>query len=312
MDLNVKTLYTYTEPLGKKQARNAIFKDCYSYMMYLCQFIDITLSRFKMKAPYTVDKAYVENALLNTGSVCLFKDEYIGWLMLPFTHRGKPDAYGNPVKIKAYGNNGYTRNLVNNEDCVIIYNNPSRTPTITRLMWYAERLFELDEIEHQNAQAQSTPYVLTSTEGQRLTVKNVFKKIISHVPVIEKPPTATWDIDVLKLDAPYVADKIQELKKDIWNECMTYLGVPTINAEKKERMVVEEVTTQTIGSAMCLQPYLNERLLGADRAEKLFGERIIDFETAFEGGIKNGNVHRGSEVNTGITQPNESAHFNID
>ena len=48
-------------------------------------------------------------------------------------------------------------------------------------------------------------------------------------------------IKCLKTDAPYVADNLQVLKHQIWNEALTFCGIENSNQDKKERLVADEV-----------------------------------------------------------------------
>ena len=63
----------------------------------------------------------------------------MGYLALRCMIGGRWNVYDIPTERTAYAVNGY-QNRLNPEDSVIIYNNMIRTPSITEIETYAERL----------------------------------------------------------------------------------------------------------------------------------------------------------------------------
>ena len=85
-------------------------------------------------------------------------------------------------------------------------------------------------------------------------------------------------IQALRTDAPYVADKIQSLKTELWNEALTYLGISNISFQKKERMISDEVLRNQGGTIASRYSRLNARRKAADEINKMFGLNIeVDF-----------------------------------
>lgn len=103
---------------------------------------------------------------------------------------------------------------------------------------FARRLYNLDRIIDINANAQKTPVLVQASEKQRLVLLNVYKEFDGNAPVIFGDKNL--DINGLKVfstNAPYNCDKLYQLKTQVWNEALTYLGISNVNIQKKERLI---------------------------------------------------------------------------
>ena len=93
----------------------------------------------------------------------------------------------------------------------------------------------------------------------------------------------TKDLDLkalqcLRTDAPYVADKLYQLKTEIWNEALTYLGISNINYQKKERMISDEVLRNQGGTIASRYSRLEARREAVEQINKMFGLDIsVDY-----------------------------------
>jgi hypothetical protein len=244
--------------------------------------------------PETVDARYMELMLFQDGQVVFFKDEVMGELALQVAGNGKYDIYGIPRKRRAYGNNGYQNPTLNEDNSVIIFNNMLHTNSMLPVMDYAEKLYDLDQTIIINAKAQKTPILITCDEKERLTLKNVYMQYDGNQPFIfGNKALDPKSLQVLKTDAPLVTDKLYQLKTQIWNEALTYLGISNTNTQKKERMLTDEVIRNMGGTIASRYSRLNERRTACDKINKMFDLNIecnfredyreADDEVMFEG-----------------------------
>ena len=235
--------------MGKRKTNfdESLLGNTATYGQYLRVLSELAVSMFEWQnAPESVDVRYLEMQLFLSGVAVWFKDEELEnkpQLCLSCLPAGNFDVYGYPTRRTAYSRyNGYNKTL-SSSDSVIIYNNFLRTPSVTDCMIYAKRLYNLDRIIDVNANAQKTPILVRATEKQRLALLNVYKEFDGNAPVIfgddDLDPTA---LRAIITNAPFVADKIYELKTQYWNEALTRLGISNINTQKKERMITDEVT----------------------------------------------------------------------
>ena len=266
----------------RKRRGNGLFKESallnnVTYMQYFNRLTELAVSMFEWKnLPSTVDPRYIELHLFQNGCLVYFNDEVIGNLCLDCQPNGSFDVYGNPVDRRAYSSyNNYQKNLTE-DNSVIIWNNYLRSNSITDIQMYSKRLYLLDRIIDINANAQKTPVLVQGTEKQRLTLLNLYKEFDGNSPFIFGDKNL--DLNALKClntGAPYVADKIYQLKTQIWNEALTYLGISNINIQKKERLITDEVSRNQGGTIASRYSRLQARREAVDKINAMFGTDIM-------------------------------------
>lgn len=246
-----------------------------TYVQHYNRLTEMAISRFKWNGlPDTVDARFLELCLFGTGSAVFFRDEELGFLCLRCTLNGRWDVYNVPIDRTAIANNGYTRKL-SIDNSVIIWNNALRTPSKLDIEIFAKRLYNLDRIIDVNSNAQKTPVLIQCDENERLSMVNLYKQWDGNEPFIfGNRALNPKSVSVLKTDAPYVADKLFDLKTAIWNEAMTYLGVDNVSLVKKERLITEEAVRDSGGTVACRLSVLNARQQACEQINAMFGLNI--------------------------------------
>ena len=255
-------------------------KNMQSYWEYLDRLTELAISMFEWKnLPEQIDERFLELTLFTDGQAVFFRDEELGeYLALQVATNGGFNVYRIPLRRRAYAVNGYQKQL-SIQDSVIIYNNMLRRNSIRTVKLYAERLANLDRIIDVNANAQKTPVLIQGSDTQKLTLQNVYKEYDGNAPVI----FGYSDLDlkgfnVLKTDAPFVSDKLYQLKTQLWNECLTYLGISNLNIQKKERLVADEVVRNQGGTIASRYSRLNARRQACDKINAMFNLDIsVDY-----------------------------------
>ena len=247
-----------------------------TYIQYYNRLIELSIAMFDWTGlPGTIDPRFLELTLFKYGQAVFFEDEVMGYLALTNAVQGGFDVYGYPVASRAYSPyNNYQKNLTL-DDSVIIYNNYLRTPSSLDVEVFAKRLYNLDRVIDVNANAQKTPVLIKCAETQRLTMKNLYKEFDGNSPVIFGDNGLNdANFTVLSTEAPYVADRIYQLKTQIWNEALTYLGISNINVQKKERLITDEVSRNMGGVIASRYSRLNARQNACEKINKMFGLNV--------------------------------------
>lgn len=277
-----------------------------TFRQYYNRLTELSISMFEWKnLPDTVDPRYLELTLFSDGQAVFFKDEEIGFLALQNTKGGKFNVYRVPINRRAYAVNGYQKDLTD-KDSVIIFNNYLHGNSRLDVEMFARRLWNLDRAIDVNANAQKTPVLIQCDETQRLTMLNLYKKYDGNEPFIfgdkNLNPNA---IKTLKTDAPYVADKLYQLKTQIWNEALTYLGISNINITKKERLITDEVTRNQGGTIASRYSRLEARRDACKQINKMFGLDIwCDYREDYQA-LTEEVLIEGDDVTDDGGEPNE-------
>lgn len=272
-----------------------------TYIDYYNRLMEMALNVFEWKnLPDTIDERFLELALYEHGYCVYFNDEFIGDLALTCTIGGQLDVYRIPVLRRAYAQNGYNK-LLTSKDSVLIFNNYLHTPTSLTIELFARRLYEIERTIDVNVKAQKTPNLILSSEQQRLTMQNLYMQYDGNEPFIFGDKNMDIDgIKSLKTDAPFVADKLQILKHQIWNEALTFCGIENSNADKKERLVSDEVGSNYGNIEAQRNVMLNARRQAVKKINKMFGTNIeVGFRSNLLTMVNQENVSRETIEKTG-------------
>lgn len=279
---------------------------------YLYRLENIAVSMFHWEGlPDSVDERFLELILCEYGYAIYFNDEILGNLALTCMIGGPLDVYRIPIYRRAYANSGYQKDL-SEKDSVMIFNNYMHTPTLDTLFLFAQRLTNLERSIQVNVNAQKTPILLVCDESQKLTLEKVYNKYMGNMPVIY----GAKNLDVsnfqsLTTNAPFVADDLNQLKRQIWGEAMTFLGVANSDSDKRERLVSSESTGQFGNVEAQRHVGLASRRAAAEKINKMFGTNItVEYRQNFTelnfGGEEDGEIYNDNRRNDGIGDEDRS------
>lgn len=286
--VNFKNNYKFTDTL---LLNDATFSD------YLMRFKRIALSVFEwVNLPSSMNSEWLEYCLYYNGMGALLKDEKFGFINTSCTSSGKLNIYGLPTKLNCYSFEYHTtrtlytgidptlseerKKYMENNGCILVQNNIDRTPTSGSMELFAYRLYEAQRTADINIIAQKTPVMIAVDERQRMMMENLYNQYNGNHPFIfgDNKQLSKDILQAIKTDAPFVADKIMDYKKEIWNEALTFLGINNIMLEKKERLVTDEANSNNELINLNLQSFLAPRQKACKQFNEKFGFKGTDKE----------------------------------
>lgn len=218
-------------------------------LMYKRQFNTLAQNVFEFdNLPKYINKEYLNKTLLYTGKIAFFYEEVIKSVVaFPITSVILEDIYGRPTKIVVSGENGYKRTLQNTlekTEFVIMYDNNAGYPLTLDINQYAERYSLIVRTIDVNIYQQRTPRIWKVPQNKEKTfldMLNEYDGFEVNVITYDDKQNPLEDIDCVLEPAPFVADKLQESKRDIWSEFLRLIGVSDLSFQKKERNIRDEI-----------------------------------------------------------------------
>lgn len=288
--------------MARKDRNNYKFRDSLelnnaTFIDYCNRFRRIALSMFEwINLPKTMNARYLELCLYYNGKAALLKDKKYGFINTKCAGTGYVNIYGLPTKLNCYsysfnsqrdlyiGLNPFEdekeREEKETEQCILVQNNWESLPTVSSMELFAWRIYNAERVCDTNIQAQKTPVLLIADETQRLFLENLYQQYNGNQPFIfgDKDQLGDKTIRSINTEAPYVADKIMEYKKEIWNEALSFLGINNIMLEKKERLITDEANSNNEVINLNLQSFLAPRQEACRQFNEKFGLTGTDKE----------------------------------
>lgn len=225
------------------RSKSSQLTNCATLMMYVRQFMTLAENVFQFKnLPKMINVPYLNKILINKGAIAFFYDDVLETVLaLPFNSLGFIDVYGLPTKIQVYSQNGYTR-VLNKNEFVIMYDNNGCYPLYLDVRQYAERYAIATRTIDVNIIQQRTPRVWQVSNGQEASLKRILEEVDSFADSIKTYDNLNLEgIECVLQPSPFIADKVQDTKREIKAEFLELIGISHVQYNKKERMITDEI-----------------------------------------------------------------------
>lgn len=282
----------------KAKIVNSQLNNYKTYLAYKMKMLTLAenVFQFKNMNPY-IDLAFVNSELVTKGSIAFFKDEVMGLLALPYTSIGGLDIYGRPNRIAVIPKHGTYNRVLTRDEFVIMYDNDSHIPIYPNIIQSCERLALIKRTIDINVVHQRTPRYFKTSEENKRTVKDILNNVDSLTDTV-----FTYDnIDLeettgVLIPAPFVADKLNEVKKEEWAEFLDLIGIANVSIQKKERVISDEILCSMGGTIASRYSRFTARKKAIDEINRKFNENIeVEFYDGLPTTIENVNTFLESE-----------------
>lgn len=233
----------------KRKMINTQISNFKTYNMYFREMLTLAENVFEFKnLPEFIDVAYLNKQLLREGAVAFFIEKDLGLIALPYNIVGTLDVYGRPNKIEVLGDNNFHR-VLKRDEYVLMFDNNGRYPLYLDICQMAERIALCVRTEDVNILHQRTPRVWKTSKDTEKSLKDTINEIDSmQENVVTYQSLAVEDMNAVLAPAPYVTDKIDLHLRELWAEFYRLIGVANLQEQKKERVIVDEMSASQGGT----------------------------------------------------------------
>ena len=241
----------------------------YKWLKLLC------MGMFEWKGlPETINVEYLEETLFTKGRIIFFKDALLGHLALSCIPNGSLNVYNEPVSFSVNVPAYQSKEPLTRFNSVLIKNNQLSEPSMYSIGEFAGRLSETERTIDINIRAQKTPIIVAvQSDKALLTLKNAYHQFEEGQPVlfVDSNQISMDTLKAIKTDAPYLVDKLDTHKMNLWNEALSFLGINNANTNKRERLISNEVEANTQLVKMSANTLLKTRKDAVTLINKMFG-----------------------------------------
>lgn len=255
----------------KSEFSDAILLNNQTYIDYLERLKKIALSIFEWQnLPDTCNSRYLEMTLYYKGQASLLYDNNYGFINTQACDSGYINIYGLPTLINCYSYSynqmrstyvaGSDENAEKDKECILVLNNYQRVPTAVTLELFAYRLAELQRTLDVNVKSARTPILIRTDQKQYINLKKMYEEYDGNTPVIFADKNLITDdsLKSINTESKFIAQELNDAKREIWNEALTFLGVSNLS-EKRERLITSEADSNNELVNLNLQSYLIPR-----------------------------------------------------
>ena len=212
---------------------------------YINKFYNIWMSKFKWSGLDEEIKDKQENFIMrkfwSDGTLAARKVENAGILaFMPYTGM-ELDMYDFPSKVTLVSLRGVSQVLVPvtpqvvGKDVVIGWCQPNHKPITAVVNYYADRMVQIDMVINTNLNLMKMPFLVGVDEVDKDKMKDIVKRILNNEVVVFTSLEEINKVQALATQTPYIIDKLNEHKRGLEQEVMTYLGVDNNGSSSLEQ-----------------------------------------------------------------------------
>lgn len=187
----------------------------------------------------------LETALMFHWNLCFYKSIPLGgWILCRFTPSTLLNLYMKPTKVDLMQLNGDSiATEVPYEDIIVVRDNALNIIPFITMVEYIRKMQNIDNSVFKILNVAALPLAFVGNKKTANSLKTIAKKIVDGDPVIVGDDSLMDVVKAFDMDVKINPLDIYELKTKYKNECLSSIGIYTVE-EKKERKIVSEVASQ--------------------------------------------------------------------
>ena len=261
----------------KSEERKRILDNNFRLGLIYNKYKMLSLNMFRWEGlPQTIESRHIENSLFNYGLCLIVNDDDLGFISVPCNYGAYMNVNNVPTEVRTCGFN-YVKTFdyisKDKNKCQLILNNDLAIGNEQYIYDYALRMFEVENCIRVNINQQKFPWFVNTTPNSKKTMEEMFKKVMNGEPYILGSKDQLGSVEVLTLNTPYIADKLNQYKYELEREVLSFHGLNN-NFEKKERLLVDEVNSNNDFIDRNVELMYRQRQLACEEMNKKFSWNV--------------------------------------
>lgn len=245
----------------------------FNYLSNMYENLAINIFKWS-NLPDGITSQRIEKRLYISGSGVFVKDKQFNYLFLNYTNNNGLNIYDEPTAWKVFGGNAYNKSF-NIDNSILVRNNFNFQPSKDFVDFNILKLINIEETIQNNLNANKTPFIFSGNEKEILTLKNTYAKVSGNIPIIYCDKSFNLqNLEVFKSQADYICDKLVSLYNVYESRILNFIGINSLNIEKKERLITSEVEGNQEFINANFNAMKESRLIAVDEINKMFGLNV--------------------------------------
>lgn len=231
------------------------------HFRYLHDIINTKVAMFDYEGlPGNLTSEILETALCFNCKLCFYKSPTYGLILCRYLPLGDYDIYWKPTKVQILALNGITiAESVPYEDIVLVRDNRMDIIPFIYINEYVEKLIECEDTLMKNVKLLQLPAVFTGNKNLITTFNQLIKKTLEIDPFTVADKTVVENFKQFDIKLGATLEEQLSLYKNYKNMCLESIGIYGVETQKRERLLVREIQSQTEYIDFMYQQLINER-----------------------------------------------------
>lgn len=249
--------------LNKKNSANAVYKELFDLepndvkgqfnartLYYKERLLRRVMSVIKIEnCPEDWDDEWFKKHLLLTGYMCIGDTASYGVIPMRCTFHGI-NIYDRPTTCTISNHKIHNLNLEIDKKCVLVHLQNNYQGVYPLINIYAQKLASIDAGIEVNIMNTKAAWMFDCDgKAQEETAKKIYDDITSGRPAVFARANTNGNLNsdgkigitMLNVKNTYIADSLQDAKRQVMYEFLTEIGINNANVDKKERVNTLEV-----------------------------------------------------------------------
>lgn len=279
MSKNVQTAYYDFANMGELMQRLGLTGRVITYRQMI-GFIEPHMSMFSYDGlPDDLPPWVLRWALMFRNKLCFYNHPLYGIVLCTYLPTSVRNLYWIPEYVDLLALNGKTiATKVPFKDLVLVKDNKLDLPPFLWLMEYFDKMNNIENTLMKNVDLLKLPAIFTGNEKTVTSFNNIINKALGFKPFAVTDKMIAESFKQFDVKLPVSLEEQMSLYKNYKNMALESIGISGTETQKKERLLVSEVESQSEYKNLNYTDFKNCQLDWIDEYEKKFNKKVTLIE----------------------------------